>query len=57
MALIGTAAAAAYLDAKYHLSSDVSILWKLYRGEREYAKAGLLCLPHSPQEHETRVDS
>lgn len=45
MALLGTAAAAAYLEAKFHLSSDVNILWKLYRGEREYLKAGMFAPP------------
>ena len=39
-AVAGTTVAAAYLDAKYHISKDVRMIAKLKIGEREYAKAG-----------------
>jgi hypothetical protein len=34
----GTWATAAYLDAKYHLSKDITILRKLKQAERDYQK-------------------
>lgn len=36
----GTTAAAAYLDAKFHLSKDVQALARVKIAERGYAKAG-----------------
>lgn len=40
MSLLAAAAAAAYLDAKYHISKDVSGLKTLWLGDRRYNKAG-----------------
>ena len=40
MSLLAAAAAAAYLDAKYHISKDVSGLKTLWLGDRRYHKAG-----------------
>jgi hypothetical protein len=34
----GTWATAAYLDAKYHLSKDITILRKLKQAEKDYKK-------------------
>ena len=40
MSLLGAAAGAAYLDAKYHISKDLSGLKTLWLGDRGYNKAG-----------------
>ena len=39
-AIAGTSAAAAYLDAKFHISKDVGTIGRLKAGEAAYVKAG-----------------
>ena len=39
-AIAGTAAAAAYLDAKFHISKDIRTLWNVKAAERRVIKAG-----------------
>lgn len=39
-ALVGGTSVAAYLNAKFHITKDVSAVLSVKRGEREYAKAG-----------------
>ncbi|KAK5139684.1 hypothetical protein LTR04_003406, partial [Oleoguttula sp. CCFEE 6159] len=38
-AIAGTSAAAAYLDAKFHIKKDAKTLWNLYSAERHWKKA------------------
>lgn len=40
-AVAGTTAAAAYLNAKYHIREDITNIAKLKIGERGYARAGI----------------
>lgn len=47
-ALAGGTTLAAYLNAKFHLSKDANALWALKKGEREYAKAGMLLVSSFP---------
>lgn len=39
-ALAGGATVAAYLNAKFHITKDVSAVLTVRKGEREYQKAG-----------------
>lgn len=49
LGLVGATASAAYLDAKFHISKDATLIRKFKEAERRYlqARESLACLPCS----------